>query len=116
MMVRDVTTRKTRKPAKQKQTRKADKVLVTDFKVEELALLAKRCARMATCTINMFPDNKLFAWGLFSDTLKVMAADGSADDMARYLLKITRTPKRQQLITFVCSASVCLAFLSSVSV
>ncbi|KAF5343200.1 hypothetical protein D9757_015000 [Collybiopsis confluens] len=102
IVVEDVTKIR-RKPTTQKRGRR-EKVVIKDFQNEELALLAKRCARMATCTINMFPDNKLFAWDLFSRTLKSMAAEGNAIEMVKYLHKITLgkdSHKRQDLVTFM---------------
>ncbi|KAF5366097.1 hypothetical protein D9757_012690 [Collybiopsis confluens] len=95
MPMKDVTKRQKKRPIKQRRGRKP-KVLLKEFDNEDLALLAKRCARMGTCILSMFPDSKLFAWGLFSETLKTMAAEGSADDMIS-----SDTNKRKDLVTFM---------------
>ncbi|KAF5364853.1 hypothetical protein D9757_012749 [Collybiopsis confluens] len=88
MLVKDVTKRQKKQPIKRKRGRKP-KVLLKEFENEDLALLAKRYS-------------KLFAWGLFSETLKTMAAEGSADDMVRYLKQISSdTDKRKDLVTFM---------------
>ncbi|KAF5358721.1 hypothetical protein D9757_013035 [Collybiopsis confluens] len=100
--VKDITKRGKRRSSRRRQGGKKPKVLLKEFDNDDLPLLAKRCARMGTCIINMFPDNKLFAWALFSDKLREMAAEGAADDMVRYLKEISsNSNKRKDLVTFM---------------
>jgi hypothetical protein len=53
---------------------------------------------MATCLINMFPENAQFAWDTFTEELKML----SDEDMVAALSAISKNARqRQKLLTFV---------------
>ncbi|KAF5374552.1 hypothetical protein D9757_012416 [Collybiopsis confluens] len=101
MIVEDVTG-----PEKKKQKRHKganEKILQNDFENPELARFAKRCARMGTCILNMYPHRDcMFAWKLFSSELHKLAEDGSNEDLLESFLALSADGgERKKLITFM---------------
>ena len=57
---------------------------------------------MGTCTVNMFPRDKMFAWKIFSDKFNQITQDGSSEDLVKSLNRISSSgEKREMLLTFV---------------
>jgi hypothetical protein len=88
--------------ASRKRKGSARKIVQEDFDYPPVAILAKRCARMATCIIEMFPEEPLFAWELFSNEIAKHAQEGRGDEMVKALSAIAADGnKRDELIRFV---------------
>ena len=78
------------------------KALVADFDDPQLAIFAKRCARMATCLVNMCPEDPLFGWPTLTEEMERLVSEGRGDEFLQSLDKMKALPKaRDQLIRFV---------------
>ncbi|KAJ3730738.1 hypothetical protein C8R42DRAFT_715403 [Lentinula raphanica] len=78
------------------------KIVEGDFDNLELAHLAKACMRLLVCILDMWPKENKATWKLFKKELALIAADGSADEMAQSLDKIRSDfRERQKLIRFM---------------
>lgn len=78
------------------------KIVLGDFSHPKVALLAKRCTRMATCVIDMFPDSPMFAWDMFSAEIKCMHSDGSGNSYIDGLAQMSGdADRRDDLLRFV---------------
>ena len=95
------------KPKSQKKKKKSDsnasnKVLLSDFKSKRLALFAKRCARAATCTVHLCPDDSLFCWPMFTEEVERMADAGRGEALIEALAELQEEPDgRDRLLRFV---------------
>lgn len=100
ILVNEVT-----QPALQKQSQHritSRKILLSDFHFPKVALLAKRCTRMACCILDMFPEDPTVAWALFSSEIKKMAEHDSGNAYVMALAAIKEdVNKRDELIRFV---------------
>lgn len=57
---------------------------------------------MATCVVDMFPDNAMFAFDMFFDQVKELQAEGRASHYIAALDCINADPeKRDDLVRFV---------------
>ncbi|KAF5361222.1 hypothetical protein D9757_013234 [Collybiopsis confluens] len=89
-------------PKKLKQGAGSQKILKTDFEYIPLALFAKRCTRLATCIINMFPEDPNFAVDLFSSELVRLSEEGRGDEMIAALDKVSKNVcTRDRLLRFM---------------
>jgi len=78
------------------------KILLSDFSYPPLAVFAKRCCRMATCIVNMYPESSCFAWETFSTELKRLSDEGRGQKMLCALKDIAEDgDKKDELIRFV---------------
>lgn len=87
------------------------KIVLGDFSHPKVALLGKRCTRMATCVIDMFPESAMFAWETFSKEIKRLQSEGRGQSYIDALADISNDcDKREDLLRFVCDYSI---FISS---
>ena len=103
-MVEDVTPLSKVTQKAQRKGSSSNKVLTSDFENSELAILAKRCARMATCVVNMCPQDPLFSWPIFTEEIKrlVLVDQGRGDALVTSLAEINKDPEaKDQLVRFV---------------
>ena len=78
------------------------KVLLTEFKDQKFALFAKRCAREATGTVNMCPEDHLFCWPTFKEEMKRLNDEGRAGAFLNSLAELKGDPDaRDCLLRFV---------------
>lgn len=100
MIVEDIT-----KPAKNQRRlsqKKPPKVLLSDLEDPVLAQFAKRCARMATCVVDMFPSDSFFAWDLFSAQVDKMEEEGMGNNMGASLDALSENQlERIKLVKYV---------------
>jgi len=102
MNVEDTTQLSKRKRTKGNISHKTGKILLKAFDYPPLALFAKRCCRMATCIVDMYPENPHFAWDTFSAELKRLSDEGRGHDMLEALKEIAQDgDKKDDLIRFV---------------
>ncbi|KIK60607.1 hypothetical protein GYMLUDRAFT_244179 [Collybiopsis luxurians FD-317 M1] len=101
LIVEDIT------PSHSKQTqhsrgRGSCKILVSDFKDPKLAIFAKRCVRLATCTVQMCPDDPLFSWPTFTEEMEMLGNEGRADRFLQSLAEINKNiDVRDQFLRFM---------------
>ncbi|KAF5380310.1 hypothetical protein D9757_007981 [Collybiopsis confluens] len=67
----------------------SQKILVSDFSNRKLAVFAKRCARAATCVVNMFPEDPTFCWEILTEEIQLLAAEGRAESFLESLQEIS---------------------------
>jgi hypothetical protein len=78
------------------------KVKLSEFLDAKLPLFAKRCARMATCIVDLCPEEKLFSWPVFTEEIHRLGEEGRADSFLEYLDEIKEDPDtRDRFLTFV---------------
>lgn len=100
--VLDITEHSESNLKSEKKRSSSNKVLLSNFKSPRLALFAKRCARMATCMINLCPDDKLFCWPVFKEEIDRLASEGRGDALVATLAEVNKEPEmRDQLLHFV---------------
>ncbi|KAF5379858.1 hypothetical protein D9757_007245 [Collybiopsis confluens] len=102
VIVRNVTRPQNIKKVKSSQAK--GKVLLKVFDCQDLAQYARRCVRYATCMLDMFPDNDMFAWDIFEDDLAEQNRQGKGNGIRLY--KALRAldddaPQRKNLITYM---------------
>ncbi|KAF5388791.1 hypothetical protein D9757_005570 [Collybiopsis confluens] len=101
MNIDDVTTPVAATNSRRVRARKT-KILETDFPDPRLPRFAKRCTRMATCILDLFPTDRMFSWQLFSDELQKIISDGLGDDLSDALLAVSRNSLlRTNLVTYM---------------
>ncbi|KAF5345722.1 hypothetical protein D9757_014963 [Collybiopsis confluens] len=101
MNIDDVTTPVAATNSRRVRARKT-KILETDFPDPRLPRFAKRCTRMATCILDLFPTDRMFSWQLFSDELQKIISDGLGDDLSEALLAVSRNSLlRTNLVTYM---------------
>ena len=89
-------------PIQKNDKTSSSKVLLSEFKNQKLALFAKRCARTATCTINMCPEDAFFCWPVLKEELDGLVDEGRAEDFLVSLKEIKGDPDlRDRLLRFV---------------
>lgn len=82
--------------------RNSGKVLLSKFDNRKLALIAKRCARAATCLVSMCPEDPLFSWPIFTEEFEELVREGRRPDFVASLKQINDDPEhRDKLIRFV---------------
>lgn len=100
-MIHDVVPRFESKK-KGKTGNSANKVLVSDFSNPKLAIFAKRCARMATCIVDMCPQDTLFSWPTLKEEMERLVEEGRGDEFIKDLAEINKDPNlRDRLVRFV---------------
>lgn len=82
---------------------KSDKVLLSEFENPKLALFAKCCTRLATCSVNMCPEDALFSWPTFTEEFERLMMEGRCPDFVGSLDKINAGDgeQRDKLVRFV---------------
>jgi hypothetical protein len=99
-VVEEVTSRA--KLSRRKSNTHTQKVLESHFKNQKLAKLAKQCTRMATCVVNLCPEDSLFCWPIFEDEVKRFEEEGRAKGFLESLAEINGNPDaRDQLLRLV---------------
>jgi len=102
MNIEETTQISKRRPKMASSSGATRKILKTDFAYPPLALFAKRCCRMATCIIDMYPENPHFSWKTFSNELERLTDEGRGTDMLEALMAIADNgDKKDELIRFV---------------
>ena len=97
-----MTTTSKSQQMSEKRERSTNKVLVMDFKNHKLAIFAKHCTQMATCIVNMCPDDPLFSWPVFTEEIERLVDKGRGDNFVASLEEINRDlESRDRLIRFV---------------
>ena len=101
-MVEDVTPLSKVTQKAQRKGSSSNKVLTSDFENSKLAILAKCCAQMATCVVNMYPQDPLFSWPIFMEEIKRLVDQGRGDALVTSLAEINKDPEvKNQLVRFV---------------
>ena len=101
-MVVEDTTQPLKRNHKHKFRGTGNKILLGDFAYPPLALFAKRCCRMATCVVDMFPENAFFAWDTFTDQFQQVVDEGRGKEMIEALkVVVDDGDKKDELIRFV---------------
>lgn len=101
-MVEDVNLPNSQRSKSGKDRGLSSKVLLSEFANPKLARLAKRCARMATCTVNMCPEDPLFSWPTFTDEIERLVKEGRGSDLVESLKTVNDDPEgRDKLVKFV---------------
>jgi hypothetical protein len=102
LLIEDVTPDLMSKRTKGKNGNGASKVLVSDFNNPKLAIFAKRCARMATCIVNMCPGDPHFSWPTLKEEVERLVQEGRGDEFINDLAEMSKDVKlRDQLVRFV---------------
>ncbi|KIK49781.1 hypothetical protein GYMLUDRAFT_253574 [Collybiopsis luxurians FD-317 M1] len=100
MTVEDVTPHAGPKKVK---SNLSNKVLLSEFADPKLALFAKRCARAATCIINMCPEDPSFCMPVFLEEMDRLRAEGRAEQLLESLAKIDKDPDtRDPIVAKMC--------------
>lgn len=90
------------------------KVKLSEFLDAKLPLFAKRCARMATCIVDLCPEEKLFSWPVFTEEIHRLGEEGRADSFLEYLDEIKEDPDtRDRFLTFVSDFCLPLNLISA---
>ncbi|KAF9050917.1 hypothetical protein BDP27DRAFT_1373563 [Rhodocollybia butyracea] len=69
------------------------KVLESDIASSALAKISKQASRMGICLLDMFPDNKMFAWEILEKEL-VRQKENSDDAVLEDLIKTQKDPQK----------------------
>ena len=101
-MVVEDTTQPLKRNHKHKFQGTGNKILLSDFAYPPLALFAKQCCQMATCIVDMFPENAFFAWNTFTDQFQQVVDEGRGKEMIEALkVVVDDGDKKDELIHFV---------------
>lgn len=85
------------------------KVLISSFSSPKLAIFAKRCTRMATCIVNMCPEDPLFSWSTLKEEMKRLVEEGRGEEFVKDLAEINKDPNlSNRLVHFVSNLHVCV--------
>ncbi|KAE9397018.1 hypothetical protein BT96DRAFT_941261 [Gymnopus androsaceus JB14] len=101
IMVEDVNLPNSQRSKSGKDRVLSSKVLLSEFANPKLARLAKCCARMATCTVNMCPEDPLFSWPTFTNKIERLVKEGRGSDLVESLKIVNDDPERKdKLVKF----------------
>lgn len=105
LVVEDVTS--SFKSKQRKRNGNCSKALASDFSNPRLAVFAKRCTRMATCIVDMCPQDPLFSWPTFTEEIERLVNEGRGQDFVEALANISEDPNlRDHLVRFVSQSVV----------
>ena len=108
-MVEDVTPGFKSKQKTGKRANGTSKVLLSSFSKPKLAIFAKRCTRMATCIVNMCPEDPLFSWSTLKEEIERLVEEGRGEEFVKDLAEIdTDRSLSDRLVRFVSNLHVCV--------
>ena len=89
LVVKNVATSFRSRP---KRTMDSSKILLSMFRDHRLATFAKCCTRVATCLVNMCPEDKMFSWPTFIEEIGIVD-EGKGDKFVASLAEININPE-----------------------